>query len=57
MYDTFFDIRKGSRIDLFLARSEIYVVNLDLFVFIEGVMFQKVHNNINVVVWYEDSRF
>jgi hypothetical protein len=53
----FFDLRKGSRIDLFLARSDIYVVKFDLFVFIEGVIFQKVHNNIKVVVLYGDSRF
>ena len=53
----FFDPRKGSRIDLFWARSDIYVVNFDLFVFIEGVIFQKVHSNIKVVVWYGDSRF
>ena len=53
----FFDARKGSRIDLFWARSDIYVVNFDLFVFIEGVIFQKVHSNIKVVVWYGDSRF
>ena len=52
MYDTFFDVRKGSRIDLFSARSEIYVVKFDLFVFIEGVIFQKVYNGIKVVVWY-----
>ena len=53
----FLDLRKGSRIDLFSARSDIYVVNFDLFVFIEGVIFQKVHSNIKVVVWYGDSRF
>ena len=53
----FFDARKGSKIDLFSARSDIYVVKFDLFVFIEGVIFQKVHNNIKVVVWYGDSRF
>ena len=53
----FFDARKGSRIDLFSTRSDIYVVNFDLFVFIEGVIFQKVHSNIKVVVWYGDSRF
>jgi hypothetical protein len=53
----FFDPRKGSRIDLFWARSDIYVVNFDLFVFIEGVIFHNVHNNIKVVVWYGDSRF
>ena len=52
-----FHARKGSRIDLFWARSDIYVVNFDLFVFIEGVIFQKVHSNIKVVVWYGDSRF
>ena len=52
-----FDARKGSRIDLFWARSDIYVVNFDLFVFIEGVIFQKGHRNIKVVVWYGDSRF
>ena len=53
----FFDARKGSRIDLFWVRSDIYVVNFDLFVFIEGVIFQKVHRNIKVGVWYGDSRF
>jgi hypothetical protein len=53
----FFDLRKGSRIDLFSARSDIYVVNFDLFVFIEGVIFQKGHSYIKVVVWYGDSRF
>ena len=53
----FFDARKGSRIDLFWARSDIYVVNFDLFVFIEGVIFQKGHSNIKVVVWHGDSRF
>ena len=53
----FFDLRKDSRIDLFSARLEIYVVKFDLFVFMEGVIFQKVHNNIKGVVWYEDSRF
>ena len=52
----FFDARKGSKIDLFSARSDIYVVKFDLFVFIEGVIFQKVHSNIKVLVWYEDSR-
>ena len=52
----FFDARKGSRIDLFWARSDIYVVNFDLFVFIEGVIFQNVHSNIRFVVWYGDSR-
>jgi len=53
----FFDARKGSRIYLFSARSDIYVVNFDFFVFIEGVIFQKGHSNIKVVVWYGDSRF
>ena len=53
----FFDARKGSKIDLFSARSDIYVVKFDLFVFIEGVIFQKVHSNIKSVVWYGDSRF
>ena len=52
----FFDARKGSRIDLFWARSDIYVVNFDLFVFIEGVIFQKGHSYIKVVVWYGDSK-
>ena len=52
-----FDARKGSRIDLFWARSDIYVVKFDLFVFIEGVIFQKDHSNIKFVVWYGDSRF
>jgi hypothetical protein len=53
----FFDARKASRIDFFWARSDIYVVNFDLFVFIEGVIFHNVHNNIKVVVWYGYSRF
>ena len=53
----FFDARKGSKIDLFSSKSDIYVVKFDLFVFIEGVIFQKVHSNIKVVVWYGDSRF
>ena len=52
----FFDVRKGPRIYLFSARSDIYVVNLDFFVFIEGVIFQNDHSNIKVVVWYGDSR-
>ena len=52
----FFDARKASKIDLFGARSDIYVVNFDLFVFIEGVIFHNVHNNIKVVVWHGDSR-
>ena len=52
----FFDARKGSRIDLFGARSNIYVVNFDLFVFIEGVIFQKGHSYIKVVVLHGDSR-
>ena len=52
----FFDARKGSGNDLFWARSDIYVVNFDLFVFIEGVIFQKDHSYIKVVVWYGDSR-
>ena len=53
----FLDARNCSKIDLFSARSDIYVVNFDLFVFIEGVIFQKGHSNIKVVVWYGDSRF
>ena len=53
----FFDARKASKIDLFGARSDIYVVNFDLFDFIEGIIFHNVHNNIKVVVWYGDSRF
>ena len=52
----FFDVRKGSRMDLFWARLDIYVVNFDLFVFIEGVIFQKGNSYIKVVVWYGDSR-
>ena len=52
----FFDARKGSRIDLFWARSDTYVANFDLFVFIEGVIFQKGHAYIKVVVCYGDSR-
>ena len=51
----FFDARKGSRIDLFWARSDIYVVNFDLFVFIEGVIFQKGHSYIKVAGCYGDS--
>ena len=53
----FFDLRKDSRIDFFSARLEIYVVKFDLFIFKEGVIFQKVQNNIKVVVCYGDSRF
>ena len=52
-----FYARKGSKIDLFSARSDIYIVKFDLFVFIEGVLFHNVHNNIKCVVWYGDSRF
>ena len=52
----FFDARNGSKIDLFWASSDIYVVNFDLFVFIEGVIFHNLHNNIKCVVWYGDSR-
>ena len=55
-YIILFDAGKGSRIDLFWARSDIYVVNFDLFVFIEGVIFQKGHSYIKVVVCYGDSR-
>ena len=51
-----FDARKDSKIDCFWARSDIYVVNFDLFVFIEGVIFQKGHSYIKFVVWYGDSR-
>jgi hypothetical protein len=46
----FFDAGKGSTIDLFGSRPVVYVVNFDLFVFIEGVILQKVHSNIKVVV-------
>ena len=53
----FFEARKDSRIDLFWARSAIYVVNFDLFVFIEGVIFHNLQYNIKCVVWYGDSRF
>ena len=53
----FFDARKGSRIDLFWASSDIYVVNFDKSVFIEGVIFHNLHNNIKPTVWYGDSRF
>ena len=53
----FFDSRKGSRIDLFGPRSDTYVGNVDLFVFIEGVIFHNLHNYIKCVVWYGDSRF
>ena len=52
----FFGPRKGSKIELFCARSDLYVVNFDLSVFIEGVIFQNVANNIKSVVWYGDSR-
>ena len=48
---------KALELTFFSARSDIYVVNFDLFVFIEGVIFQKGHSNIKVVVWYGDSRF
>merc|ERR1712129_506420 len=47
----FFDARMGSGIDLFSAGSDIYVVNFELFVFMEGVIFRRVHGNIKVVVW------
>ena len=40
----FLDARNCSKIDLFSARSDIYVVKFDLFVFIEGIIFQKVHS-------------
>jgi len=53
----FLDARNCSKIDLFSARSDIYIVKFDLFVFIEGVIFQKGYSNIKVVVWYGDSRF
>ena len=53
----FFDARKASKIDLFWARADIYVVNFDKSVFIEGVIFRNLHNNIKCVVWNEDSRF
>jgi hypothetical protein len=52
----FFDARKDSRIDLFWARSDVYVVNFDLFVFIEGVIFQKGHSYFKVVVCYGHFR-
>ena len=52
----FFDTRKQFRNDLFLFMYDIYVVKFDLFVFIEGVLFHNVHNNIKVVVWHGDSR-
>ena len=48
---------KALELTFFSPRSDIYVVKFDLFVFIEGVIFQKVHSNIKVVVWYGDSRF
>ena len=51
-----FDARKDHRIDFFWARSDIYVVNFDLFIFIERVIFQKDHSNNKVLVWYGDSR-
>ena len=38
----FFDARKGSKIDVYSARSDIYVVKFDLFVFSEGVLFHNV---------------
>ena len=50
-------MKHESRIDIFWARPDIYLVILDLSVFTEGVIFQKVHNNIKDVVWYGDSRF
>ena len=52
----FLDARNCSKIDLFSARPDIYIVKFDLFVLIEGVIFQKGHSNIKVVVWYGDSR-
>ena len=48
----FLDARKGSRIDLFSARSDIYLVTLDLLVFIEGVIFHKCCNNIKSTFLY-----
>ena len=53
----FLDAGNCSKIDLFSASSDIYIVKFDLFVFIEGVIFQKGHSNIKFVVWYGDSRF
>ena len=52
----FLDARNRSKIDLFSAWSDIYIVKFDLFVFIEGVIFQNGHSNIKPVVWYGDSR-
>ena len=52
-----FDARKDHRIDFFWARSDIYVVNFEKSVFIEGVIFHNLCNNIKCVVWYRDSRF
>ena len=40
-----------------LTIFDIYVVNFDLFVFFEGVIFHNLNNNIKCVVWYGDSRF
>ena len=56
-YIILFWCKEGSRINLFWARLDIYAVNFDLFIFIEGVIFQKGHSNIKVVFWYGDSRF
>ena len=47
-----FYLVKGSRIDLFSARSDIYLVTLDLLVFIEGVIFHKCCNNIKSTFLY-----
>ena len=47
---------KTLELTFFWARSDIYVINFDLFVFIEGIIFQKGHRNIKVAVWYGDSR-
>ena len=47
----FLEPLKGSEIDFLWASSDIYVVKLDLCVFIEGAIFQNVQNNIKSVVW------
>jgi hypothetical protein len=48
---------QGKALELtFFEQGQIYVVNFDLFVFIEGVIFQKGHSYIKAVVWYGDSR-
>ena len=57
MYHTFLNQGKALHLTFFEQGQTFNVVNLDLSVFIEGVIFQNVVNIIKVVVWYGDSRF